>query len=80
MIRTMKELDEHVEKVAHFYDPHRYVWLGFLRGIAYGLGILVALAIVVPVIITLLSTIEWVPLVGDFVSEIIRRIEAAKPL
>ncbi|MFH1670145.1 MAG: DUF5665 domain-containing protein [Patescibacteria group bacterium] len=47
----------------------------FLRGVMYGLGILFAIAIVIPVIVWLFQWIEWVPLIGDFVTQIIKRIE-----
>ncbi|MBU2213432.1 hypothetical protein KKC44_06060 [Patescibacteria group bacterium] len=47
----------------------------FLRGVMYGLGILFAIAIVIPIIIWLFHWIEWVPLIGDFVTQIIKRIE-----
>ncbi|MCF7844812.1 MAG: DUF5665 domain-containing protein [Kiritimatiellales bacterium] len=52
----------------------------FLRGVMYGLGILFAIAIVIPVLIWLFQWIEWVPLIGDFVTEIIKRIGEASQM
>lgn len=75
LIATMDRLDEHMAKVAEYHEPGRYLWMGFLRGIVYGLGILVSIAIVVPIIIQLLATIEWVPLIGDFVEDVSTRIQ-----
>ena len=78
LIKTMRSLDQHLELLASHYEPHRYLWMGFIRGIVYGLGIIVAIALVVPVLIALLSMIDWIPFIGDIVNEIILRIESAQ--
>jgi hypothetical protein len=80
LVKAIKQLDEHMKKVADFYEPQRYYVSGFLRGIVYGLGILVAVALVVPLIITLLRSVEWIPLIGDIVVDISQRIENARML
>ena len=58
--KVIVELPEHYKYIFH---PGRSLWCHFLRGIMYGLGILVAVAIVIPFLITLLHKIEWVPLI-----------------
>lgn len=78
LAQSMRNLDMHMEKLAQFYKPQRFLWLGFIRGIVYGLGIVVAIAIVLPIILWLLSTIDWIPYIGDLVSEIISRMESAQ--
>lgn len=78
LIKTMKSLDRHMQILASHYEPHRYLWMGFIRGIVYGLGIIVAIALVIPVIIGLLSMIDWIPVLGDIINEIIMRIENAQ--
>lgn len=78
LIKTMKSLDTHMEKLASYYEPHRYLWMGFLRGIVYGLGILISIAIVMPLLLALLSTIDWVPFIGDIVQEVVVRLENAQ--
>jgi hypothetical protein len=50
----------------------------FLRGIAYGLGFLTGFAIIIPILIAFLRSIEWVPLVGGFVTDIVLQIEEAQ--
>ncbi|MDP7069366.1 MAG: DUF5665 domain-containing protein [Candidatus Peribacteraceae bacterium] len=77
ILKTMRSLDKHMELLASHYEPHRYLWMGFIRGIVYGLGIVVAVALVLPFIIYLLSTIDWIPFIGDFVSEIAERMQQA---
>lgn len=79
LIATLKKLNGQLEYMMDRNDTSRHLWLGFLRGIVYGLGILVAFAIVVPIILALLSTIDWIPFIGNIITEIILRIEAAKP-
>ncbi|PIR48647.1 hypothetical protein COU80_02990 [Candidatus Peregrinibacteria bacterium CG10_big_fil_rev_8_21_14_0_10_55_24] len=49
----------------------------FLRGVFYGLGILVAIAIIIPIVIQILHSVQWVPLLGDFLIEVIERMEQA---
>lgn len=75
---AIKKLDSHMETLAAHYQPGKYLWMGFLRGIVYGLGILVSVAIIVPILISLLSAIDWIPIIGDIVTDVALRIEAAR--
>lgn len=78
LVKTIRSLDKHMELLASHYEPHRYLWMGFIRGIVYGLGIIVAIALVVPLLIWILSMVDWIPFIGDMVNEIILRIESAQ--
>jgi hypothetical protein len=78
LVKTMRSLDLHMKKLAGYYEPHRYLWMGFLRGIVYGLGIIVAIALVLPLLLWLLSSIDWIPFIGDIVSDIVLRMEGAQ--
>ncbi|MBT4119510.1 MAG: hypothetical protein HOG89_02945 [Candidatus Peribacter sp.] len=78
LVKTMKSLDKHMEMLASHYQPKRYLWMGFIRGIVYGLGIIVSIAIVLPFLLAILSTIDWIPYVGDLISEIVFRMESAQ--
>lgn len=78
LTKAIVELDVHMKTLADHYEPGKYLWMGFLRGIVYGLGILVAISLVVPLIIALLSSIDWIPVIGDFVSDISLRIQSAQ--
>mgnify|MGYP003977225093 FL=1 len=78
LVKTMKRLDKHMEMLASHYQPKRYLWMGFIRGIVYGLGIIVSIAIVLPFLLAILSTIDWIPYVGDLISEIVFRMESAQ--
>lgn len=74
----VRMLNENVKYLASLQETARFLWIAFLRGIMYGLGIIVAFAIVVPILLTILSYINWVPFIGDIVTEIIARIEATR--
>ena len=65
-------LPSEFEYVIH---PGKHLFLTYVRGIVYGLGALTAVAIVVPLIISMLHQVEWVPVVGDFVERVVTRIE-----
>ena len=71
-------LNDNVEYLASLHETARFLWVAFLRGIMYGLGIIVAFAIVVPILLALLSTIDWIPFIGEVITEIIARIEATR--
>ncbi|HUD03859.1 MAG TPA: DUF5665 domain-containing protein [Patescibacteria group bacterium] len=48
----------------------RLMWLNFLKGIAYGLGIFVAGTIIIGLVLWILSLFNQVPVVGPFVVHI----------
>ncbi len=50
----------------------------FLRGVVYGLGFLASLVIVIPIALWALRTVEWVPLLGEFITDIVEEIEEAR--
>ena len=74
----VKILNENVKYLATLHETARFLWMAFLRGIMYGMGIIVAFAIVVPILLTLLSSIDWIPFIGDIITEVIARIEATR--
>lgn len=78
IVKTMKSLDKHMEMLASHYQPQKYILMAFVRGIFYGLGIIVSIAIVLPILLAVLSTIDWIPYVGDLISEIVYRMESAQ--
>lgn len=75
--RLNKTLDEFTEQNIALSHPGRSLGWHFLRGILYGLGILTAVAIVIPIVIEILRVIEWVPLLGDFLVQLVERMENA---
>ena len=49
----------------------------FLKGIVYGLGMITAFAVVVPAIVWILRTIDWIPFFSDIALQIAERIRDA---
>ncbi|MFH0769918.1 MAG: DUF5665 domain-containing protein [Candidatus Peregrinibacteria bacterium] len=56
----------------------RMLWVNFLKGIFYGMGFLIALALAVPLAVSLLRSVDWVPIIGDFLTEVAVWIEKAQ--
>lgn len=50
----------------------------FFMGLAYGLGTVLAVSLFIPLLILLLDKIEWVPVIGDFVNEVIQHLQKTK--
>ena len=53
----------------------RLIGFQFVRGLAFGLGTVVGATILVSVLALFLSNIDFIPIVGDWASEIARQIE-----
>tara|TARA_Y100000310_G_scaffold334072_1_gene412944 strand:+ start:509 stop:799 length:291 start_codon:yes stop_codon:yes gene_type:complete len=82
--RSIDHLDKTIRKLpdqyAAIFHPGKNLFLHFLRGIVYGLGVIVAVALVIPLAILLIDQIQWVPLVGDFLQEVVTRMEQVRTL
>ena len=68
----VEQLPRAFEYVIH---PGKHLLLTYVRGIVYGLGAITALVVVIPLIVWTLRTVQWVPLIGDFVNNIATRVE-----
>ena len=87
----MTELEREVsalrEEIARLND-HRFmrvhastvrlIWFQFMRGVAFGLGSVVGATIVVSVLLYALSSVDFVPVVGEWAAEVIRVIEGTE--
>ncbi len=47
----------------------------FLGGLAWGLGTVIGATVVVAILISVLKTVNFVPVVGGFVSDILQSVE-----
>ncbi len=72
----VEQLPKEFEYVLH---PGKHLWLTYLRGIVYGLGALTAVVVVIPVILWGMRKVEWVPVIGDFVSKVVTQVEMVQP-
>lgn len=82
LIESIKRLTKTLESLPtdydHVFHPGKHLFYTFFKAIVYGLGLLAAAAIVVPFMLAMLRGIEWVPLIGDFVTDIANRVEEAR--
>lgn len=60
------------------FHPAKHLLFTYSKGIAYGLGALTAVALILPIILSLLQRVEWVPIAGDFVKKVTRQIEQSQ--
>jgi type IV secretory pathway TrbF-like protein len=51
----------------------------FLKGTAFGLGTLLGATIVMSIIVFILSQVEFVPIIGEWVAEILNEIQQLAP-
>ena len=65
---TIKKNEEPAIKMVH----------GLVGGIAYGLGFVIAMALLLPVIIFFLKQFDWIPVFGDFFAEVAAHIESVR--
>ena len=81
--KTAKELVDRLEsmRIAEYLDllqkPSRIIYLNFLAGVAKGFGIAVGATIVFALLIEILSRLLVLnlPVIGDFIIEIMKIIE-----
>lgn len=66
------------EEYDFFFHPGKHLFFTFLKGIVSGLGVIVAAAIVIPLVLWMLRGIQWVPLLGDFVERVAEHIQDAR--
>ncbi|PIQ75985.1 hypothetical protein COU78_03420 [Candidatus Peregrinibacteria bacterium CG10_big_fil_rev_8_21_14_0_10_49_24] len=62
------------------FQPGKRMFAQFMHGIVYGLGMVVAFALVIPFAILLVDQVQWVPLLGDFLTEVVTRMEQVRSL
>jgi len=84
LVQSIQHLEKSMSRLpkqfAYVLDPGKNFFIAYLRGIFYGLGALTAFAILIPVIVWLLQWIEWIPLLGEFVSAVIVRVQQLQGL
>lgn len=84
LIKAAKELSKEVRKLKRleviriFKHPAKFFWFSFMKGVAVGLGTVFGLTVVLSLLIYLLGKIEFVPIVGEFVQEVIEQISEYK--
>ena len=59
-----------------YNSTKKILFISFLKGLASGLGWIIGATILVSLLTYILSQIEFIPILGDIVSQLIQEIEA----
>ena len=59
-----------------YNSTKKILFMSFLKGLASGLGWIIGATILVSLLTYILSQIEFIPILGDMVSQLIEEIEA----
>lgn len=70
----LQKLNEHKLIQAYNSIP-RLLWFHLLKGTAFGLGSVLGATVVLSSVVYLLSQMEFIPIIGDWVSEIIKVVK-----
>lgn len=73
-IKRIKSLDY----LKVFKNPFKFMWFAFLKGLMVGFGSVLGASVLVGLFIFLLGQVSFVPIIGDFVEEIISQIQLEK--
>jgi hypothetical protein len=70
----------HKHKLFKVYNSiPQLLWFNLLKGVAFGLGSVLGATVVLSALIYLLSQIEFVPFIGEWVSEILEIVKTEVP-
>lgn len=58
--------------------PMRLLFFQFARGLAFGLGSVIGATLLVSILVWWFSQFEFLPVIGDWVREVIDQIESAR--
>ena len=81
IIQSVRAIEQQLQKICShplIVKPPttaRELLLQFLKGAAFGLGSVAGAGIVLSLIIYLLSQIQFVPILGDFIKDILTQIQ-----
>lgn len=92
-IAEVRKLNERMDKIAMFLEdirladviqnytaPRKLLWTNFLAGLARGLGLTIGTAIVLALFGSLLSQFLSIPIIGDYIRQIIDYVESYRQI
>jgi hypothetical protein len=77
LTNAVRELLEH-KLLRDYSSTWRFLWLNFLRGLAFGLGSVIGATILVYLTIQILAQIEFIPILGEWAVQLIEQIETKR--
>ena len=54
------------------------IWYSFLRGMAFGLGSVLGATLVVSVLVYFLSSVDFIPVIGEWAAEVVRIVQGGE--
>jgi hypothetical protein len=72
--RQLDKLNNHKLILAYNSIP-RLLWFHLLKGVAFGLGSVLGATVVLSTLVYLLSQMEFIPIIGEWVSAIIEVVK-----
>ncbi|MBI5754451.1 hypothetical protein HZA40_04885 [Candidatus Peregrinibacteria bacterium] len=81
LAQEVKELTKEISRLKNmdfmqvFSHPIKFMFYSFMKGLMVGLGTVLGASVLVALLIYLLTKISFVPIVGDFVKDIIGQIQ-----
>ncbi|MBI4232539.1 hypothetical protein HY605_04875 [Candidatus Peregrinibacteria bacterium] len=84
LIQELKELSQEIRKLKDqefiqvFKKPWKFLWFSFLKGLIVGFGSILGASVLVGLFVYLLAQISLVPILGDFVEDIMSQIQLEK--
>lgn len=81
LAREVKELTKEIQKLKNseflkvFAHPWKFMVFSLMKGMMVGLGSIIGATVLVGFLIYLLSKISFVPIIGDFVKDIMNQIQ-----
>ncbi len=84
LAKELKDLAKEIKKIKSldylkvFNNPFKFMWFAFLKGLMVGFGSVLGASVLVGGFIFLLAQVSFVPILGDFIEEIIAQIQLEK--
>ena len=81
LAKEVKDLTKEVRKLKNleflrvFKHPWKFLWFSFLKGLMIGFGSILGASVLVGMFVYLLAQISFIPILGDFIEDIILQIE-----
>lgn len=85
LAKEVKELSKEVRKLKElefikvFNHPIKFMFFSFLKGLMVGFGSVLGASVLVALFVYVLAQISLVPILGDFVEDIISQVQVAQP-
>lgn len=78
LLKAQMVLEELPDVVQGLLRPRYFLLMNYLKGIAYALGVMTAFAVVIPLMVWVLRSLPWGPMMDGVIQHVIQRVEEAR--